>query len=96
MPTVTVNPSNNTMNPTGNVHAASKSQNGNVTFNATASCTIYFSDSSVFGVSSQALSQGNNQLNVQVNSGSTNVSFTASAQAKRNLVGSGPTDIIVP
>jgi len=105
MPTVTVNPTTCTMVPTGNVHATSKSQNGSVTFNATAACTVDFSDSTVFGVSSQALSQGNNQLNVQCDSGSTNVSIQGCSgiakEAKtmstsRVGVGSGPTDIIVP
>lgn len=107
MPTVTVNPTTCTMAPTGNVHAASKTQNGSVTFNATAACTVDFSDSTVFGVSSQALSQGNNQLNVQCDSGSTNVSIegcsgqvkgakTMSTSTSRVAVGSGPTDIIVP
>ena len=108
MPTVTVNPSPTcTMNPTGNVHAPAKSQNGNVIFNATAACTIDFSDSSVFGVSSKALSQGNNQLSVQCETGSTNVAIqgcsgagkqakTMSASTSLVGVGSGPTDIIVP
>ncbi len=107
-PTVTVNPSPTcTMNPQGAVHAPKKSQNGFVNFNATAACTVDFSDSAVFGVSSKALSQGNNQLNVACESGSTNVSIqgcaakakqatTMSKSTSRVGVGSGPTDFIVP
>ena len=100
-PSVNVNPDRCTMQPTGPVHAPPKNANGFVNFNATAPCTLNFSDSSVFGVSSKAIGQGNNQLNVQCETGSTNVAIAGcNSQSvgamSAGRVASGPTDIIVP
>ncbi len=97
-PTVTVNPNNCTISPTGDVHAPGANQNGFVNFNATDTCTVNFTDSTVFGVSSQPLSQGNNKLYVQCDSGSTYVTIAGCPDTTdQKMKGLGdPTDIIVP
>src|ERR1051326_610300 len=97
-PTVTVNPTGCTTEPTGKVHAPKKSQNGFVNFNATAACTIQFQDSTVFNRSRAQLRQGNNQLDSETESGHTTVSIVGCLEKAKKSLGAGgdPTDITVP
>jgi hypothetical protein len=75
--TVTINPTQGScnVNPPGDVHAPGKSQNGSVNFNTTTACAVQFDNSAVFGLSQKQLTQGNNQLPVQVDNGSTHYCF---------------------
>ena len=97
-PTITIDPRACTTRPAGEVHAAPKSKNGFVNFNATSPCTILFENDDVFSLSSLSLNQGNNKCFVQIEEGHTTVTIQGCEdRMPRNLgAASGPTDIIVP
>ena len=91
-----------TVRPQGDVHAPGKSQNGFVNFNTNAPCTVKFDNSAVFGLAEKSLGLGNNQLPVQVDSGSTQYCFSDSGSGDGSCGPSGktrlgnPNQIIVP
>ncbi len=97
-PSVDVNPNHCTINPPGEVHAPSKSQNGFVNFNATAPCTVLFDPPDVFKRSSAQLSQGNNKLDIETEAGHSVVTIAGCEDKMPRSVGAAgdPTDIIVP
>jgi hypothetical protein len=109
---VTINSAQNSCNvsPRGKAHVAPKDSGGVVNFKTNKDCTVQFSNAAVFGLSQKRLAQGNNELPVQINSGSTYYCFPGYTSGNgrcevqrsgRKLFGkspaeSNPNQIIVP
>ena len=102
---VTINPGQNSckVRPHGKAHVARKDNGGIVNFKTNKDCTVQFSNAAVFGSSQKRLTQGNNELPVQVNSGSTYYCFPGYTSGNgrcikfgRSPAESNPNQIIVP
>ncbi len=97
-PTVTVDPRHCKVHPPGRIHAPKQSQRGFVKFNATAPCTILFTDPRVFGKPFVKLARGSNKRFTKVERGHTFVMIAGCEYRIPRSLGaaSDPTDIIVP